>query len=97
MTHLGLEVCLAWACMSVLVSDLDFLREDVRWLNGDRSSVRFAFGISGIVKGSDASSERCARLILRVSADAGGSRYDGTRSGRFRFIMLVRLIRTLAH
>ena len=69
MGHVGLQVCLAWAIMSVLVSVVDFFRIDwglliLWWVNGDYSLSPSVFGISGIVRGSVALS------VLRLFACA---------------------------
>lgn len=70
MAHLGLQVCLTWAIMSILVSVVDFFRVDwgllsLRWVNGDRSLVLSVSGISGIVRGSVASGECYACSLAR--------------------------------
>jgi len=69
MTPLGLQVCLTWAIMSVLVSVVDFFRINWGLLNlwrvdGDYSLSPSVSGISGIVGGSVASS------VLRLLASA---------------------------
>lgn len=69
MPHLSPQVCLTWAIMSVLVSDFQSHVElglD-RWLDENRtSSARSVAGISGIVRGSVASSE--LRLLACLSS-----------------------------
>jgi hypothetical protein len=63
MVHLGVQVCSMWAFLSVLVGGLLFRFLAVigpcrvATANEDHSSVCSASGISGIMKGSVASSE----------------------------------------
>jgi len=71
MVHLGPEVCLTWAIMSVSVS-ASFLRGN--WmLNEDYSLVLSVVGIFGIVRSSVASGGYHTRFLVCALADVGHS------------------------